>query len=119
MANARPVIATAVGGVVDLLGETIEEHQDKRYTVCRRGLSVQSNDADAVAAGMFHLIKNPELRKELGNRGLEFVAGNYSRERLLSDIKLLYKQLMERGAVQVTYAHRGIASSPESRFKRS
>jgi glycosyltransferase involved in cell wall biosynthesis len=101
MANARPVIATAVGGVVDLLGDTIEEHQNERYTVCRRGLSIQSNDAAAVAAGLLHLIENPELRTELGNRGLEFVASNYSRERLLDDIKALYKQMLERRVIQV------------------
>ena len=100
MANARPVVATAVGGVVDLLGETIEEHQNERFTVCRRGISIQSNDPVAVAAGLFHLIENPELRSQLGNRGLEFVASNFSRERLLDDIKALYKQL-ERRAIQV------------------
>ena len=81
-----------------------EEHASERYTVCRRGLSVQSNDADAVAAGLFHLIENSELRTELGNRGLEFVASNYSRERLLDDMRALYKQLLERRAIQVKYA---------------
>jgi glycosyltransferase involved in cell wall biosynthesis len=99
MANARPVISTAVGGVVDLLGEPTEENM--RYTICRRGLSVQSNDAGAVAAGLFHLIENAELRTELGNRGLEFVAGNYSRERLLDDMRALYKQLLERREIHV------------------
>ena len=119
MANARPVIATAVGGVVDLLGQTLESHESERYTICLRGVSVPSNDEDAFAAGLFHLIEHPELRHELGNRGLEFVASNYSRDRLVGDIKALYQQLLERGAVQVSYAQRGIASSPESRFKRS
>ncbi len=101
MANGRPVIATAVGGVVDLLGEAIEEHHNERYTVCRQGLSIQSNDPAAFAAGLFYLIENPELRTELGNRGLEFVANNYSRERLLDDIKALYTQLLARRAVKV------------------
>lgn len=119
MANARAVIATAVGGVVDLLGETLDGHESERFTICRRGISVPSNDADALAAGLFHLIKNPELRTQLGNRGLEFVTTNYSSERLLGDIKALYKQLLERGAIQVSYVQPGIASSPESRFKRS
>ncbi|MCM3871783.1 MAG: glycosyltransferase [Pyrinomonadaceae bacterium] len=119
MANARPVIATAVGGVVDLLGEPAAENQQGRYAVCPRGLSAQSNDAVGVAAGLFHLIENSELRTELGNRGLEFVTSNYSRERLLDDIKALYKQLLERGAIQVQYAAQAIPSSPESRFKRS
>ena len=105
MANARPVIATAVGGVVDLLGEPTQENPKERYTVCPRGLSVESNDAVALAAGLFHLIENPELRTELGNRGLEFVAHNYSRERLLDNIKALYKELLE--------CSRGTVSSPE------
>jgi len=119
MANARPVIATAVGGVVDLLGEPTGENQAERYTVCPRGLSIRSNDAAGVAAGLFYLIENPELRMELGNRGLEFVAGSYSRERLLDDMKALYKRLLERRAIQVKYSPQGVASSPESRFKRS
>ncbi|MBA2524822.1 MAG: glycosyltransferase [Pyrinomonadaceae bacterium] len=101
MANARPVIATAVGGVVDLLGETIKQRQYERYTVCQRGLSIQSNEPIAFAAGLFHLIENPELRIELGNRGLEFVVSHYSRERLLDDIKALYKDLLERRAIQI------------------
>jgi len=105
MANARPVIATAVGGVVDLLGETIEEHQNERYTVCQRGISVEPNDASAFAAGLFHLIENSELRTELGNRGLEFVESKHSTKRLLDDVKALYKELLE--------GKRGVASRPE------
>jgi glycosyltransferase involved in cell wall biosynthesis len=101
MANARPVVATAVGGVVDLLGEAIEEHQNQRYMVCRRGISVPSNDEVAVAAALYHLIENPELRSQLGNRGREFVASNFSRERLIEDIQALYKRVLERKAVQV------------------
>jgi len=114
MANARPVIATAVGGVVDLLGETAEEDQNGRYTVCLRGVSIRSNDAAAVASGLFHLIENPELRTELGHRGLEFVTTNYSRERLLEDIKALYKQMLERSALQVNVNSSG--NSLESRI---
>ena len=33
------------------------------------------------------------LRRELGASGREFVAGNYSRERLLDDIRALYRGL--------------------------
>ncbi len=114
MANARPVIATAVGGVVDLLGETAEEDQNGRYTVCLRGVSIRSKDAAAVASGLFHLIENPELRTELGHRGLEFVATNYSRERLLEDIKALYEQMLKRSALQVNVKSSG--NSLESRI---
>jgi hypothetical protein len=39
------------------------------------------------------------LRQELGERGLEFVEVNYSKERLFEDIKGLYSELMNDGRV--------------------
>lgn len=93
MANARPVIATSVGGVVDLLGNVIEENS---YKVCERGISVRPYDVDAFAAGLETLIKNKNLRDELGRRGFEFVDQNYRKERLLEDIKDLYGELLNR-----------------------
>ena len=77
MANARPVIATLVGGVVDLLGDD-------------RGIGVRPNDVDAFAAGLRTLIEDKSLRYRLGRSGFEFVVHNYSKERLLEDIKNLY-----------------------------
>jgi glycosyltransferase involved in cell wall biosynthesis len=93
MANARPVIATSVGGVVDLLGGVEEEGA---YTVCERGISVPPYDVDAFAAGLGRLIKDKSLRETLGRRGFEFVDRNYRKERLLEDIKDLYGQLLNR-----------------------
>ena len=40
MAANRPVISTAVGGVVDLLGERVENGDN--FSVCERGVSVRS-----------------------------------------------------------------------------
>src|SRR5882762_5676143 len=40
MLNARPVISTAVGGVIDLLGETIAASSGPGYAICARGISV-------------------------------------------------------------------------------
>ncbi len=95
MGNARPVISTAVGGVIDLLGEEISSNKERGFTLHDRGLSVPSEDAEAFAAGLDHLINNPPLRREIGERGLQFVAANYSRERLLDDLKLLYADLLK------------------------
>ena len=94
MANARPVVATSVGGVVDLLGEVSE---DGPYKVCRRGISVPADDEEAFVAALSRIIRDRSLRQELGNRGLEFVEVNYSKERLFEDIKSLYGELMNRG----------------------
>ncbi|HKS10617.1 MAG TPA: glycosyltransferase [Pyrinomonadaceae bacterium] len=93
MANARPVIATSVGGVVDLLGDVVEEGV---YSVCERGISVRPYDVDAFAAGLGRLIEDKSLRDRLGKRGFEFVDHNYRKERLLEDIKDLYGQLLNR-----------------------
>ncbi|HEX5834981.1 MAG TPA: glycosyltransferase [Pyrinomonadaceae bacterium] len=93
MANARPVIATSVGGVVDLLGKVEEEGE---YNVCERGISVGPFDEAGFAAGLGALIKDRFLRDRLGKRGFEFVDQNYRKERLLEDIKDLYGQLLNR-----------------------
>ena len=93
MANARAVIATTVGGVVDLLGRVVEDGQ---YSVCERGIGVRPYDVDAFAAGLGRLIEDRILREELGQRGFEFVERNYRKERLLEDIKNLYGELLNR-----------------------
>jgi glycosyltransferase involved in cell wall biosynthesis len=93
MANARPVIATSVGGVVDLLGSVQEEGP---YNVCERGISVRPYDVEGFASGLGRLIEDRMLRSQLGARGHEFVKHNYGKERLLEDIKDLYGQLLNR-----------------------
>ena len=93
MANTRPVVATRVGGVVDLLGEVVE---DGPYQVCKRGISVPPDDVEAFVAALSRIIRDRSLRQELGDRGLEFVEVNYSKERLCEDIKGLYGELLNR-----------------------
>src|SRR5215213_8448345 len=95
MANARPVVATNVGGVVDLLGDVVE---DGPYHVCRRGISVPAGDEEAFVAALSRIIRDRSLRQELGDRGLEFVEVNYSKERLFEDIKGLYSELRHQEA---------------------
>ena len=84
MANARPVVATSVGGVVDLLADG-------------RGICVARGDEQAFAAALKKLADDKELRKDLGARGLEFVQRNYRKERLVEDIKRLYGELLIHG----------------------
>jgi glycosyltransferase involved in cell wall biosynthesis len=81
MANARPCVATAVGGVVDLLAED-------------RGICVPRGDEEAFAAALQRLAADRQLQKEFGARGLEFVQRVYRKERLVEDIKGLYHELL-------------------------
>ena len=94
MANARPVISTTVGGVVDLLGEPLSPSNDGAFVVCQRGVRVRPNDARAFAAALAQLIGDESLRREIGERSLQFVLAHYSKERLLADIKSLYGELL-------------------------
>jgi glycosyltransferase involved in cell wall biosynthesis len=109
MANARPVVATRVGGVVDLLGEVTE---DGPYKVCKRGIGVPPGDEGAFVAALSRIIRDRSLRRELGSQGLEFVEVNYSRERLFEDIKGLYGELMKRENVALTGSARVMPVPP-------
>jgi glycosyltransferase involved in cell wall biosynthesis len=92
MANARPIIATPVGGVLDLLGESIEGVLP--YQECKRGISIESDNEDSFAAGLLRLVEDSDFRNELGLRGKEFVERTYPKQRLVEDVKELYVELM-------------------------
>ena len=113
MANARPVISTAVGGVVDLLGEPLSGtgsglqsphgqptgpngSERAPFQVCQRGISVPADVATGFAAGLARLVDDVALRRETGARGLQFVTRQYSKERLYEDIEALYRGLVDR-----------------------
>jgi glycosyltransferase involved in cell wall biosynthesis len=98
MATGRAVAATAVGGVVDLLGgerpgEGAEEESGRGYSVRERGLAVRSGDAEGFARALARLVADEELRRDLGARGPAYVAENYSVARLVSDVTALYESL--------------------------
>ncbi len=92
MAANRPVISTTVGGVVDLLGPVIEEHEG--FSVCERGVGVASRDAEGFVKGLIYLVKNERLRKELANNGHVFVRENYGKDRLIRDVQELYRYIL-------------------------
>jgi len=94
MASRRPVIATLVGGVVDLLG-SIEREIDG-FTLAERGVGIPSDDVRALAKGLIYLAKNERLRIDLGIKGHQFAINNYGKERLISDIRSLYSRLLEK-----------------------
>ena len=84
-AAGRPVIATRVGGVPDLVvsGDT--------------GLLVPPDDPDALARAIQSLLDDVEMRDRLGRAGRRRVVPAYNAERLLEDIDLLYRELARHG----------------------
>ena len=91
MANEKPVISTAVGGVVDLLGEV--EDEENGFQICERGVRIASGDAESFCAGLIYLAKNEQLQKRISYKGKDFIVSNYSKKRLIEDIKNLYRKL--------------------------
>jgi glycosyltransferase involved in cell wall biosynthesis len=82
LAAGRPVVATRVGGVPDV----VREGED--------GFLVEPGDVDALADRLARLAADPELRERLGAAGRARVIPRYSVERLVDDIDLLYRSLL-------------------------
>ena len=82
MACEKAVVATAVGGVPDIVldGET--------------GILVPSGDEERFAAAMIELLEEPCKRRIFGERGRESVRDKYSKERLFADMAELYQDLL-------------------------
>lgn len=99
MANARPVIATRVGGVAGMLGEREADATDSagqdNFKIGERGIIVSPENAAAFAAGILHLLRNEDLRLSLGEKGLAFVQQSFCKDRLVFDMQSLYAGLIK------------------------
>ena len=82
MASAKAVVATAVGGVPDIVlnGQT--------------GILVPSEDEEKLSETMIDLLEDAEKRRDFGKRGREFVKGKFTKERLFADMARLYGNLL-------------------------
>jgi glycosyltransferase involved in cell wall biosynthesis len=78
MASGLPVIASAVGGLLDL----IEPH--------RTGLLVPPDNPSSLAAAIEALLSAPQHAEALGNAARETVARRYSFERMVAAFEALY-----------------------------
>ncbi len=95
MANGIPVVSTAVGGVVDLLGPIREsvESREGSYDLRERGVATATNDENAFAAALARIIGDKELASAMAQRARDFAVKNYSKERLIADIIRLTRDL--------------------------
>ena len=89
---ARPVVATEVGGVVDLMGNLESVSGD--FSIWRHGLTVASKEPDSFARALQFLIEQQEARQMMGACGQAFVQSKLSKARLVSDVETLYRNLL-------------------------
>jgi glycosyltransferase involved in cell wall biosynthesis len=88
MITGRPVVASAVNGVPEIVrnGET--------------GLLVPPDDPEAVAKKVCYLLDNPDVAQGLGQNARELVVPEFSAERMVERVESLYEELLaEKGLV--------------------
>lgn len=88
MAAGRPVIATDVGGVRDVLEGG------------RLGRLVPPGDAEALAGAVTRLLDDPDLRSELQRRGASAAPARFGVHRLLTDVSALYDEVLSSSALR-------------------
>ena len=81
MAAGRPIVATRVGGVPDLIDEGVH------------GLLVEPRDAEALARVVAELLRDPKRRAELGARALERQRRELGVDLMIRRLEDLYESL--------------------------
>jgi glycosyltransferase involved in cell wall biosynthesis len=81
-ACGRPVIATRVGGIPEIVLNN------------RTGLLVPPNDVDALAEAIVTLARDEEQRRAMGRAAYEFVRDNYSWEKSLDQMCGIYERAL-------------------------
>jgi len=80
MAAGKPIIASKVGGVVDLV---VEE---------KTSLLVNPGDMEKLKRSLEKLLKNPKLREKLGKKGREIANKKYSGEKIAKELIRVYEK---------------------------
>ncbi|MFT4037910.1 MAG: glycosyltransferase family 4 protein [Thermomicrobiales bacterium] len=81
MASGAPVIATAVGGVPDMIDDGVT------------GQLVPPDDANALATGMLRIVKEPDQARQMAEKARREALARYDEQRLVSDMERLYEEL--------------------------
>ena len=88
LASGRPVVATRVGGVPDVVEDGVD------------GFLVDVGDMEAAAGHLARLAEDPALRARMGAAGSERTVRRYRVERLVDDIDRLYRALLAEKGIE-------------------
>ena len=81
MVLGKPVIASRVGGIVDVVDDG------------KTGILVPPNDSAALAEAMIMLLSDGELRKKMGKAGKEKIDAKFSAKTMVNQIEKVYEEL--------------------------
>jgi glycosyltransferase involved in cell wall biosynthesis len=76
-----PVIASRIGGLPEVVLDR------------KTGLLVEAGSSEELAATIYSLSKSSELRRELGEGGINFVANNLSANRMTAEVEAVFRRL--------------------------
>lgn len=82
LAAGRPVVATRVGGVPDVVRDGVD------------GFLADVGDVEALARALARLARDPALRQAYGEAGRAHVIPRYRVSRLVDDVDALYRELL-------------------------
>ena len=88
-AAGRCVIGTRVGGIADIIATGVN------------GLLVPSGDSGALATAIEDLISDPAKRGMMGNTGRQMVLERHGSSRMVSELKEVYRRLLEGTVVKM------------------
>lgn len=83
MAAGKPIVASNVGGIPDLVKDG------------QNGFLVKPGDVNGLSFAIEKLVDDKKMREELGKKG-RAMAGNYSVEKMVEKIDALYSSLYQR-----------------------
>jgi len=86
LASGKPVVATRVGGVPDVVRDGVD------------GFLVEPGDVEGLAQRLGELAADPDLTRTMGEAGKTRVLERYSVARLIDDVDALYRRLLEEKA---------------------
>jgi len=84
MALGKPVVASSVGGILDLIKDS------------KNGILVPPRNSDALGNAILQLIRNKDLAEELGNNGKAMVYPEFDISVMLKKIENLYESLLNK-----------------------
>jgi glycosyltransferase involved in cell wall biosynthesis len=83
MAAARPVVATRVGGVPDLVKDGVT------------GLLVEPGDSSGLSDRMGRLLSDSDLRVQMGRRGQEVAQARFRRDSVVTRHRQIYEEVLK------------------------
>jgi glycosyltransferase involved in cell wall biosynthesis len=93
MAAGKPVVATDVGGVRDLLG-AVDNRDPGEYKLAENGVLIPSGDGKVLGKALCFIRENRDVSKSVANRARQFVLSRFSQERMFKDHDRLYHELV-------------------------